>query len=70
MLTAYRQSLEHELAGSATAFEALPGVSRLMPWIERPDDLTVWAVALGAEPPPNGLNALFWAAARVGSILS
>jgi uncharacterized membrane protein YgcG len=49
MALAYRNTLRFEMAQSDTVEHALVTTSSRLPWITTPDELTVWAVALGLK---------------------
>jgi uncharacterized membrane protein YgcG len=49
MSLAYRNTLKHEMAASATVDEAVEKTRSRLPWITTPDLLTVWAVAFGLK---------------------
>jgi uncharacterized membrane protein YgcG len=49
MALAYRNTLRYELAQAETIHQALEKTSSRLPWITTPDELTVWAVALGLK---------------------
>jgi uncharacterized membrane protein YgcG len=49
MALAYRNTLRYELAQADTIHDAVEKTSSRLPWITTPDELTVWAVALGLK---------------------
>ena len=49
MALAYRNTLRYELADSEDIHKAVEKTTRKLPWITMPDELTVWAVALGLK---------------------
>lgn len=49
MALAYRNTLRYELVQAETIHQALEKTSSRLPWITTPDELTVWAVALGLK---------------------
>ena len=49
MALAYRNTLRFELAQSQTIDQAVQRTTSRLPWITTPDELTVWAVALGLK---------------------
>ena len=49
MALAYRNTLRYEIAQADTIDHAVAKTSTRLPWITTPDELTVWAVALGLK---------------------
>jgi uncharacterized membrane protein YgcG len=49
MALAYRNTLRFEIAQSQTIGQAVELTTSRLPWITTPDELTVWAVALGLK---------------------
>lgn len=49
MALAYRNTLKFEMAQSKTIDQAVQRTTSRLPWITTPDELTVWAVALGLK---------------------
>lgn len=49
MALAYRNTLRFEMAQSQTIDQAVQRTTSRLPWITTPDELTVWAVALGLK---------------------
>jgi uncharacterized membrane protein YgcG len=49
MALAYRNTLRFEMAQSKTIDQAVQRTTSRLPWITTPDELTVWAVALGLK---------------------
>ena len=49
MALAYRNTLRHELADTEDIHTAVEKTTPRLPWITTPDELTVWAVALGLK---------------------
>jgi uncharacterized membrane protein YgcG len=49
MALAYRNTLRFEIAQSQTIGQAVERTTSRLPWITTPDELTVWAVALGLK---------------------
>jgi len=49
MALAYRNTLRFEMAQSTTIDQAVQRTTSRLPWITTPDELTVWAVALGLK---------------------
>ena len=49
MALAYRNTLEFEIKASDTLDHAVAKTTSRLPWITTPDELTVWAVALGLK---------------------
>ncbi|HLX34043.1 MAG TPA: TPM domain-containing protein [Candidatus Limnocylindrales bacterium] len=49
MALAYRNTLRYEIGQSATIDQAVVRTTSRLPWITTPDELTVWAVALGLK---------------------
>ena len=49
MALAYRNTLRFEMAESKTIDQAVQRTTSRLPWITTPDELTVWAVALGLK---------------------
>jgi uncharacterized membrane protein YgcG len=49
MALAYRNTLRFEMAQSKTIDQAVQRATSRLPWITTPDELTVWAVALGLK---------------------
>lgn len=66
MALAYRNTLRHEMASSDTIDRAVQKTSSRLPWITTPDELTVWAVALGLNDEIDRLIKQTFAAAPQG----
>jgi len=49
MALAYRNTLRYEMAQARTIDQAVERTTSRLPWITTPDELTVWAVALGLK---------------------
>ena len=49
MALAYRNTLRYELADTKDIHSAVEKTTPRLPWITTPDELTVWAVALGLK---------------------
>ena len=49
MALAYRNTLRYEIAQAQTMSQAVERTTSRLPWITTPDELTVWAVALGLK---------------------
>jgi uncharacterized membrane protein YgcG len=49
MALAYRNTLRYEIKNARTIGQAVERTTSRLPWITTPDELTVWAVALGLK---------------------
>jgi uncharacterized membrane protein YgcG len=68
MALAYRNTLRYEIARADTIDHAVAKTSTRLPWITTPDELTVWAVALGLKNEVDGLiKQTFEASQAAGS---
>jgi uncharacterized membrane protein YgcG len=66
MALAYRNTLRYEIAQADTIDHAVAKTSTRLPWITTPDELTVWAVALGLKNEVDGLIKQSFEASRSG----
>jgi uncharacterized membrane protein YgcG len=70
MALAYRNTLRYEIAQADTIDHAVAKTSTRLPWITTPDELTVWAVALGLKDEVDGLiKQTFEASQSAGSTI-
>jgi uncharacterized membrane protein YgcG len=67
MALAYRNTLRFEMAQSQTIDQAVQRTTSRLPWITTPDELTVWAVALGLKHDIDKLIRETFAEARDGA---
>jgi uncharacterized membrane protein YgcG len=67
MALAYRNTLRYEMKASKTIDEAVQKSTSRLPWITTPDELTVWAVALGLKHDVDHLIKETFRSARDGS---
>jgi uncharacterized membrane protein YgcG len=70
MALAYRNTLRYEIAQADTIDHAVAKTATRLPWITTPDELTVWAVALGLKNEVDRLiKATFEASQSAGSTI-
>jgi len=70
MALAYRNTLRYEIAQADTIDHAVAKTSTRLPWITTPDELTVWAVALGLKDDVDRLiKQTFEASQSAGSTI-
>jgi uncharacterized membrane protein YgcG len=67
MALAYRNTLRYELKAAKTIPEAVEKTASRLPWITTPDELTVWAVALGLRHEVDHLIKETFKSVRDGS---
>jgi uncharacterized membrane protein YgcG len=67
MALAYRNTLRFEMAQSRTIDQAVQRTTSRLPWITTPDELTVWAVALGLKHEIDKLIKETFAEQRAGA---
>lgn len=66
MALAYRNTLRFEMAQAKTIDQAVQATTSRLPWITTPDELTVWAVALGLKHEVDKLIRETFAEGRAG----
>ena len=69
MALAYRNTLRYEIAQADTIDHAVAKTTTRLPWITTPDELTVWAVALGLKDEVDGLIKQSFEASHSGGTI-